>query len=343
MYSVVSEARTRTAAPDRQEISRSSAASEAIGEVSRSRNPHLTQRGRLFGCLCSFALLTGAFIKPLFSLAVHAAATALDSHILLVPFISAYLIFARRERLPAVRGSSNLFGIAFLAAGLASLAMAWSLGASGRRISQNDLLALMSLSYVCLLTATGFLFLGRKWMASVAFRIAFLIFMVPLPDSAVEWLETTYKLASADAAHLFFVLSGTPVSRDGTVFQLPGIVFEVGQECSGIHSSLALFITSLIASYLFLKSPWRRTVLVALVIPLGIIRNGFRIWVIGLLCVHLGGQMIHSIIHTHGGPLFFALSLVPLVLLLEYLRRQEVWTQRSHIGAQIAPSLDSKV
>ena len=31
--------------------------------------------------------------------------------------------------------------------------------------------------------------------------------------------------------------------------------------------------------------------LVAFVIPLGILRNGFRIMVIGLLCIHIGPQM----------------------------------------------------
>jgi exosortase/archaeosortase family protein len=120
-----------------------------------------------------------------------------------------------------------------------------------------------------------------------------------------------------------FLLSGTPVLRDGTVFHLPGIVFEVAQECSGIHSSWALFLTSLVASQLFLKSPWRRTLLVAFVIPLGILRNGFRILVIGLLCVHLGPNMIHSIVHRQGGPAFFALSLFPLYLLLWWLRSCE--------------------
>ena len=77
-----------------------------------------------------------------------------------------------------------------------------------------------------------------------------------------------------------------------------------------------LFITSLLASHLFLESPWRRIVLVAFVIPLGIVRNGFRILVIGLLCVHVGPQMIDSVIHRRGGPLFFVLSLVPLFLLV---------------------------
>ena len=46
-------------------------------------------------------------------------------------------------------------------------------------------------------------------------------------------------------------------------------------------------------------------------------------WVIGLLCVEVGPQMIHSVIHHRGGPLFFALSLIPLFLLLWWLRRGE--------------------
>jgi exosortase/archaeosortase family protein len=61
--------------------------------------------------------------------------------------------------------------------------------------------------------------------------------------------------------------------------------------------------------------------LVAFIIPLGIVRNGFRILTIGLLCVHVGPHMIDSVIHHRGGPIFFALSLIPLFLLLVWLRR----------------------
>jgi len=139
----------------------------------------------------------------------------------------------------------------------------------------------------------------------------------------VNWLEKASVLASAEAAALFFNLTGTPLARQGTVFELPGIVLRVGQECSGIRSSWVLFITSLLASHVFLRTRWRKIVLVAFVIPLGILRNGFRILVIGLLCVHVGPHMIDSTIHHQGGPLFFALSLVPLFLLLWWLRRQE--------------------
>jgi exosortase/archaeosortase family protein len=62
---------------------------------------------------------------------------------------------------------------------------------------------------------------------------------------------------------------------------------------------------------------------VAFVFPLAIIRNSFRIVVIGLLCVHVSPEMIDSFIHRRGGPIFFALSLIPLFGLLIWLRRQE--------------------
>ena len=161
----------------------------------------------------------------------------------------------------------------------------------------------MALAFVSFVAAGGFLFLGSKWMAAAAFPVAFLIFMVPLPDAAVDWLEKASVLASAEAAALFFNMAGTPLVRHGTVFELPGIVLQVAQECSGIRSSWVLFITSLLASHLFLRTRWRRIVLVAFVIPLGILRNGFRILVIGLLCVHVGPHMIDSPIHHRGGPL----------------------------------------
>ena len=100
------------------------------------------------------------------------------------------------------------------------------------------------------------------------------------------WLETASVLASADVA-AFLSDYRHSVVRDGTVFALPGIVIQVAQECSGIHSSWVLFITSVLASHLFLRTRWRRFVLVAFAIPLAVLRNGFRILVIGLLCVHV--------------------------------------------------------
>jgi exosortase/archaeosortase family protein len=82
-------------------------------------------------------------------------------------------------------------------------------------------------------------------------------------------------------------------------------------------------MTSLLAGQLFLKSRWKRFWLAAFVIPLGIVRNGFRICVIAMLCVHVGPEMVHSPIHLRGGPIFFVLSLIPFFAFLIWLWRSE--------------------
>ena len=265
-------------------------------------------------------LLAAIFAKPMWDLMVYASGSDIHSHIVLVPLVTAYLVWIRRPQLPKVGDPSFGFGSLLGVIGLAVLIGRWSGRAA---LSENDGLALFACSFVCLLAAGGFIFLGRPWMTAAAFPVAFLLFMIPLPDELVQSLETASKLASAEAAAMWFGLLGTPVLRDGLFFQLPGIVIEVAQECSGIRSSWVLFITSLLAANLFLRSPWRRALLVAFVIPLGILRNGFRIMVIAILCIEYGPQMINSLIHKRGGPVFFALSLVPLFAVLWWLRASE--------------------
>jgi exosortase C (VPDSG-CTERM-specific) len=269
-------------------------------------------------------LLAGLFIKPLAELAVHAAHSDVHSHILLVPLISAYLVYLRREILPQQFGSAPGWGFIFLLLGTAAAMAALPVSDLGRGLSHNDYLSFMALSFVCLLVAGGFFLLGRRWMAALAFPFFFLIFMIPLPDRAVDFLETASKLGSTEAADFFFNITGTPVLRDGTVFQLPGITIQVAKECSGIRSSWILIVTSLLAANLFLNSPWRRAVLVLFTIPLGIVRNGFRVWTIATLCIHYGPNMIHSIVHRRGGPFFFTLALGPLFILLWWLRRGDL-------------------
>jgi exosortase C (VPDSG-CTERM-specific) len=279
---------------------------------------------RFWGGACFVIVLLGAFAQPLFVLLNYAARSDLYSYILLIPFVSAYLLYVRRDQLPKNYVIDLPVAIAFLVTGVATLAFTCWLDFAGRAPAGNARIILLTLSFLCCLAAGGFFFLGRDWMRAAAFPLAYLIFMVPMPDAVADALETVSKYASAEVANILFHVTGTPFLRGGLIFQLPNITIEVAQECSGIRSSWVLFITSVLAANLFLKSSWRRLVLVALVIPLAILRNGFRIVVIGLLCVNLGPQMIHSVIHRHGGPVFFVLSLIPLLLLLWWLRKGEI-------------------
>jgi exosortase C (VPDSG-CTERM-specific) len=278
------------------------------------------QRLRMAGWVVWAVVLTLLFFRTLTRLMVHAAQSELHSYIVLVPLIVSYLLLTeQRTRLAAYRSS---IGGTMIVGGIGLAALAAGIEMQ-ETLSLNDHLALMALAFVSLVAAGGFLFMGLNWMAAAAFPMTFLLFMIPLPDAAVDWLETASQVASADVAVWLFNLTGTPLFRQGMFLTLPTIVLEVAQECSGIRSSLVLVITSLLASHVFLKSPWRRIVLVAFVIPLGIVRNGFRILIIGLLCVRVGPHMIDSTIHRRGGPVFFVLSLGPLFLWLWWLRRRE--------------------
>ncbi len=279
------------------------------------------------GGLRRFAWFSGALVLAygwiLFQLARYAAGTELHSHILLIPFVSAWLVRQEPRIWPAECRAST--GAAAVFALTGALALGWGLvtGQGPEALSHNDWLAVMVFSFLCFLAAGAFFLLGWNWIKVVLFPAAFLLFMIPLPDAAVNSIEHFLMAVSAEAVDVFYSLAGIPYLRDDQVFQLPGITLVVAQECSGIRSSWVLVITSLVASYLFLRSPWRRAVLVGLVIPLGILRNGFRVLVLGWLCVHEGPHMIDSDIHHKGGPIFFALSLIPLFLMLWWLRRGE--------------------
>ena len=282
---------------------------------------------RVLGYAVFVGVLSLVFLFPLIGLVRHALKEELHSHILLIPLVSLYLAGIQADSLPRKRRSAPLGAVLFA---LAAVAVYFGprLAGIGGAWSHNDQLAQSTACYVLLLVAGGFSILGMPWMRLLAFSFAFLIFMIPLPDMLVEGLEAMLMRLSADLAGLLFYLSGTPVHRSGQVIELPGMVLEVARACSGIRSTVVLFITSLLASYLFLESSLHRGLLVAMVIPLGILRNALRVLVIGLLCEHYGPQMIHSWVHHRGGPLFFAASLVPLFLVAALCRRREL--NRAH-------------
>jgi len=291
-------------------------------------------------------VLAGCFSAPLYGLVRYALGSELYSHVLLMPFITGYLIWVKRTTGlqdyrttgPRDHGTTDdglrtdnseletrnsKLSLLFAAAGLAVLGCYWVLRWRGWQPVRNDFLAATMLSFLLLLVAGGFAFFGGRRIRAVAFPVAMLSFMVPFPSFVKSGIESFFQHTSAAAAALFFQLVPTPVLHDGLLFHLPGMVIQVAEECSGIRSSLVLFITSLLAGYLFLRAPWKRALLTVAVIPLAIARNGFRIFAIGMLCVHVDPNMINSPLHRRGGPVFFLLSLIPFFGLLLWLRRGE--------------------
>jgi exosortase C (VPDSG-CTERM-specific) len=296
-------------------------------EFAASQSSLLPQAGLKSSHWRNFALMSVAlllcFSRPIYDLAWFAGMSDYYSYIFLIPFISAYLVHLKWKNLPPFSGAATISAAVLFAGGLALLAGYALVRRSGFRMAEDDYLSFMMSAWFLFFTGGCCWFLGAKIVRSLAFPISFLIFMVPMPAFLLHDIESFLQSGSALMAEGFFKLTGATFLRDGLLFQLPGITLEVAPECSGIHSTLVLFITSALAGCLFLKSPWRRAVLMLAVIPLALLRNGFRVYVIGELCTHIGPQMIDSPIHRRGGPLFFLLSLIPFFLLLIFLRRSE--------------------
>lgn len=275
----------------------------------------------MIGFLGFVLLVSAVQYRLLFDWVRLALGVELHSYVLLIPFVTGYLIHLQRATIPArQQGSPGLAAIPALAGALA-LAAYWNIPAVAAKGVSVDRIAAGMFSYFCFLLAGGFFFFGRRVLGAVAFPVAFLVFIVPLPSLIIHGLEVFFQHTSADASFLLIKASGTPVLRDGLFLQLPGITLQVAEECSGIRSSLMLFITSLLTGYLFLRRPGLRIALVLSVIVIGIIRNGFRIFTISMLCVHLDPKWIDSAVHHKGGPIFFALSLIPFFGFLLLLRK----------------------
>lgn len=255
-------------------------------------------------------------LVPFFSYSLQ---NTLYSHVILIPCVSAYFIFLRKDSLLSDSGGGGWLAIFPLLAAGASLYYRLA----GQPSSTENAMAGTAFAYVAFIWAGGALTLGRQNLKRLTFPLLFLLFMVPFPTQVEAGIETFLQYGSAECAYWMFRIVDTTLFREGLVFNLPGISLQVAPECSGIRSSLVLFITSIVGGQLFLKSNVSRVALALFVIPLALLRNGFRVFVLGELCVHVGPHMIDSAIHHQGGPIFFLLSLIPFFGLVWLFMRRE--------------------
>ena len=86
------------------------------------------------------------------------------------------------------------------------------------------------------------------------FPLCFLLWLVPLPEFAVNHIASLLQEGSADAANRLFVIAGVPVTRDSLQLSISGLTVEVATEFSSIRSSLMLLVTTMVLAHLLLRS-----------------------------------------------------------------------------------------
>jgi len=242
------------------------------------------------------------------------------SHTVLIPFVSLGLIYIERRKIFAdVR-----YGLGVGAIVLASSVM---LGWFDRRLvlppGSDGILSFEILSLTIFWVGAFIFCYGTKAVRAGVFPLMFLVLTVPIPSTILDKPVTAVQYGSTEVCSLIFSLIGVPVFRQGTVFSLPNISIEVAKECSGIHSTLALFIVSLLAGHFFLSSRWKKVALVLFTLPIVCFTNGLRIAVLTLLVVYVDPSFMYGSLHRRAGIAFFLLALLFLSAVLHPLRKGE--------------------
>jgi len=261
------------------------------------------------------------FYVPLKELTKFSLHSMFYSHIWLIPLVSAFFMFTERKAIFSDLKYSYRGGILLLIIGSILYLLGRKLHG---QLNQNDYSSLMTFTGIIFLNGSFLLCYGAQAFKTAIFPLFFLIFMVPIPAFLMDRIIHVLLIGSASATDLLFKLTGIPYIREGFTFHLPGISIEIAKVCSGIRSSLALFITMVIAGHLFLQTGWKTVILVLAVFPITVFKNGIRIVTITLLATYVDEKFLtNSFLHHSGGFLFFIPALVLLGLILWWLRRTD--------------------
>lgn len=269
----------------------------------------------------AFSLLLPAFFHdPLQRLIAFAYESHLFFYILLIPFVSLYFFYVRKGKI-----FSNVV-YCFPAGGLIVLAgfilyfveKKW-----GPLLGPTDDVSVMTAAFL-LTWIGGFIgFFGLPAGRRALFPLGFLLCMIPIPVGLLDQIIVFLQKGSTEVTEVIFGLTGLPIERDGFVFALSNLEIEVAKQCSGIRSSLYLLLTGLVMGQFFLKTTSRKSLLVLVVLPIAIFKNGLRIVTLSLLGNYVHEDILSSTLHRQGGIPFMILAVILLTIVILGLRKSE--------------------
>lgn len=254
-------------------------------------------------------------------------------HAFLVPVLSAYLIWRRRDKLRAIGSRPSPWGMVIVLGALGLLVLG-SLGAE---------LTLARLSILVTICGLIVYFAGGAILRAIAFPIAFLLFAIPIP--MVVYNEIVFPLqfvASRFATKVLETLNLFPIMREGNVLVLPGMHLEVVEACSGIRSLMSLLALAAGYGYLVERSIPVRWFLILAMVPLAIISNGTRVMITALMANYIGPKAAEGFMHEFSGWVIFVVATILFLLLhslITMIRKKLGWydeTQERAAAAQVA-------
>ncbi|MEE8301678.1 MAG: exosortase A [Candidatus Tectomicrobia bacterium] len=226
------------------------------------------------------------------------------SHGFLVPLLSAYFLWEKRQRLANIVPQSNRWGMVVLVVGLCQL----FLGHIGAE------LFLMRFSIIVVIAGLVLYLFGWQHLRELRFSIGFLLFMIPLPAILLNSVTFPLQLFAAKLSTFSLQLIDLPVYREGNIIFLPHVTLEIVEACSGLRSLVSLMALATVFAYLTQRHIWKLCVLVSSAVPIALVANAFRIWGTGILSHHYGTKAAEGFYHTFAGWSVFVVAGVLLLI-----------------------------
>ncbi len=263
--------------------------------------------------LVLFAGLLLCFVPGIVALSRIWGSVEYQSHGYLVPIVALFLALRERARFAAVPRQRSGVGLAGLLVALALYAVA----------SMGGWATLQGVAMVGSVAASLLWLRGPAALRAMAFPVAYLLFMVPLPEPWVAPTIVRLRLFVTTAAVSLLHGLGIPVLREGNSILLPGgeSLF-VADACSGVTSLLTLLPLAVLVAFLTERDGWRRAVLIASVVPIALGFNLFRVLATVLAAQQIGVERATAgALHEAAGLLVYAAGCVALLAVGGLLRR----------------------
>lgn len=228
----------------------------------------------------------------------------------LVPAMSAYLIWSRRESRRGLAARVWLPGFGLLLIGC----LLHVLGVLGGSLLVDGL------SLVLVLEGAFALLVGPAIFRVIAGPIALLVLMVPLPSYVVGQLAWRLQVAASTVSSALLRLLDIPVLQDGNVLRLSNYALEVKQACSGSRSIFALLALAVVLG-LSVERKWMVRIALVIAAPvLAIGANVVRIVGTGIIAHNWGAVAASESLHAVWGIVVFLLAVSGLMFTRKVLR-----------------------
>jgi exosortase len=233
------------------------------------------------------------------------------SHGFLIPLLSGFVIWWKRDRLKTMIVVPSRAGLWVLGSGLLlhGLGTSWLVNFAS------------ALSMLVVLTGLSLSLLGPAVTRALWFPLAYLLYMIPLPKISIIYITFWLKLLVASLATDIVDASGVPVLLDGAYLTLPNGVVEIENACSGLRSLIALTALGAVYAYLTPLSTPRKWILFVASVPLAVAANLVRVVAMVLVSYYFGsrGRAFEWTDFTTG-LLVFAIAFLGLYLVSKVLR-----------------------